>query len=289
MSVFQGSGAFNVVGAAFSRASDGIVKTDLSSPDACYKMIADVKPSVVIHAAAERKPDVCEKDPAGSETLNVEAVWHLARAAHKANAVFIQISTDYLWDGTAAPYKEDAPACPLNEYGRQKLRGEYAALAAHPGAIVLRVPVLYGPTGDMGESAVTMFAATVMAAGKPATVDDWQIRVPTFTPDIARTLLNISRAALEDANDKKPRGVFHYSSAERYTRWGFVRAFAGLLGLPADHVTRLDGAPPGAPRPYDCQLDCGKLAALGLAAPCTPFLEGARQVLQGAGLKVVDA
>ena len=173
-------------GAAFSRAIPPLIPLDVRLPAACAEALRSLAPRLVVHAAAERRPDACEKDPAAAELLNVDAVWHLAREAARSGAAFIYISTDYLWDGTAAPYAEDAPVCPLNAYGAQKARGEWAARAAHPGACVLRVPVLFGPTSDLGESAVTMFAAAVKAQEKPGVADDWQIRVPTFTPDIVR-------------------------------------------------------------------------------------------------------
>lgn len=163
---FERDPRFRVVGTAFSRSGDGLVRIDLRDANAIDMLVNDLKPSFVIHAAAERRPDVVEKDIAGSERINVESVWALGRAASRVGAGFLQISTDYLWDGTAAPYKEDAKPCPLNAYGLTKLRGEYAALAAHAEAIVLRIPVLYGPTGDLKESAVTMFGQMVLDTSK---------------------------------------------------------------------------------------------------------------------------
>lgn len=288
---FAAAPGWVVVGAGHSRVGGdtGLVPSDLRTPGGCAALVEAHAPDVVVHAAAERRPDVCERDAAASEVLNVEAVWALARAAAARGAAFVQVSTDYLWDGEAAPYREGDAASPPNEYGRQKLRGEHAALAAHPNAIILRVPVLYGPTTDLAESAVTMFAAVVLAADKPATVDDWQIRVPTLTTDVGATLVNVAAAAVAAAaggpagGQTAVRGVYHYSSTERYTRWGLVQDFGRLLGRSTAHVTRLDGPPPGAPRPRDCQLCCDKLAAAGLAAPCTPFGEGAAAVLRGAG------
>ena len=275
-------GGWVVVAAGHSRVGGdtGLVASDLRTPGGCAALIEAHAPDVVIHAAAERRPDVCERDVESSERLNVDAVWALARAAAHKNAAFVQISTDYLFAGDAAPYGEaDAPA-PPNEYGRQKLRGEYAALAANPRSIVLRVPVMYGPTADLSESAVTMFAAVVLASETPATVDDWQVRVPTLTSDVGATLVNVANAAVAGA---AVRGVYHFSSRERFTRWTLVAEFARLLGRSTSHVTRLDGPPPGAPRPRDCMLSCDRLAAAGLAAPCTPFAEGAAAVLRGAG------
>lgn len=310
---FQGDQRFRAVGVAFSRRGPGIVNADLRDAETVNKLVDETKPHFIIHAAAERRPDVVERDMAMSERINVEAVWHLGRAASRVGSGFIYISTDYLWDGTAAPYKEDAKPCPLNAYGVTKLRGEYAALAAHAEAIVLRVPVLFGPTADLKESAVTMFAHMILDTSKThvsnailnrvacsrnvydnvslmQTVDDWQIRVPTFTPDIAQTLCNIVTAKMT-VSSPQIAGVYHYSSSDRFTRWGLVQQFAALIrgsadGVPTSiaHISHSATPLPGAPRPFDCMLDCSKLVALGLAAPCTPFSVAASSVLQGAGV-----
>lgn len=257
-----------------------MVKCDLRKPEDIRGMVASVAPRLVIHAAAERRPDVCEKDEESSELLNVVAVWELSRAAAAAGAEFIYISSDYIFDGRSPPYAETAAPSPLNAYGRQKLRGEYAALAGHPRAVSLRVPVLYGPSTDIGESAVTVFARTVVerAAGRKV-LDDWQIRVPTYTPDIGETLANIGAALLEG---RLLGGIYHYSApSEGLTRFTIARRIAGLLGLPCDHIAGDAGPPAGAPRPHDAALSCEKLAAAGLAAPSTPFDVGMRAVLGG--------
>ena len=294
VAAFRASPAWGTVTAlGFTRAAAGdphAARCDLRDAAAVHALLAALKPALVVHSAAERRPDVCEKDAAASEQINVDAVWLLARAAARAGAQFVYISTDYLWDGTAAPYAEDAPVSPLNAYGAQKARGEWAARAAHPQAVVLRVPVLFGPTRDLRESAVTAFAK-VVAEGAPASVDDWQIRVPTYTPDIGTTLERLGRAllgappegaagaALEPA---RLAGVWHYSSTDRITRWQLCTLFGELLSLPTAHLVRLEGAPPGAPRPYDCLLSTDKLRATGLAAPCTPMREALVAVLEGA-------
>ena len=116
-------------------------------------------------------------------------------------------------------------------------------------------------------------------------MDDWQIRVPTFTPDIANTLFNIAIAKLDHTLPKEQlAGIFHYSSADRFTRWGLVQEFSKIMRSPAtiEHISFSTGPLPGAPRPYDCTLDCSKLKSLGLAAPCTPFAEAAQRVLESA-------
>jgi dTDP-4-dehydrorhamnose reductase len=281
-----------VTGCGFSRCSQGgLLRLDLTDSAAVASAVAALRPHVIVHSAAERRPDVCEKDPAASERLNIEAVWVLGRAAEAAGAKLLFISTDYLFDGSAAPYAETAPLSPLNAYGSQKARGEHAALAACSAPFILRVPVLYGPTADLTESAVTTFAAAVAAHQKPQSIDDWQIRVPTLTSDIGATLVNVAAALTSSGAPSQLSGIFHYSSSERWTRYQLVQLFGELMGLPTEHISRMEGAPPGARRPYDCQLDCSKLQATGLAAPHTPFREalqgilGSLQLLAGQNLK----
>ena len=274
------SRAFDVYATAYSRASGTVLKLDLCDPAATESTIRGISPDVIVNVAAERHPEVCQNNAAATERLNVDAVWGLARLARQINAIFIQISTDYLFDGTAAPYSEASATSPPNEYGKQKLRGEYAALAAHTSCYVLRVPVLYGPTSDLTESAVTMFAATVLADEKPASVDDWQIRVPTYTPDVGETLVLMASAALAN---RLPAGIYNYSSNDRVTRWALCQMFSTLLSKPCGHITKLEGMPPGAPRPYDCQLTTDKLASAGCCAPRTPLLTGLTHVLRQYG------
>jgi dTDP-4-dehydrorhamnose reductase len=300
LAAFRGAGDFAAAGTAFSRAeAQGLLACDLRDAAAARALVLAQRPALVVHSAAERRPDACEKDEAGSALrINVDAVFALARAAADAGAGFVYVSTDYLFAGDAAPYDERAEPAPLNAYGRLKLRGEHAALAGHPAPVLLRVPVLFGPTADLGESAVTTFAVAVRDAARRQKIDDWQIRVPTFTPDVGATIVNIARA-LERARAGAaagagaagragaPAGIYHYSSQARFTRFSLVAHFARQLGLDASHIEKLEGAPPGAPRPFDCALNQAKLEALGLAAPHTPFEQASREVLVAAGLSVV--
>ena len=288
LAAFTADADFSAVGTAFTRAAaSNLLVLNLTDDAAIAAAIASVAPRIVIHCAAERRPDACEADAARAARINVHAVYALARAAEGSGADFFQISTDYLWDGTAAPYDESVPLSPLNAYGAQKARGEAAAIAGHARAVILRVPVLYGATTDLRESAVTAFAAVVREADNAATIDDWQIRVPTHTADVAATLLLLARAAVAEGGAatgqaSRTAGVWHCSSSERFTRFGLVQLYGELLGLPINHVTRLQGEPPGAKRPYDCALTTLKLEAAGFAAPHRDFRTAVLEILRAA-------
>ena len=134
---------------AYSRSNDNLHKLNLLNSDEVTQMIESVQPHFIIHAAAERSPDVCENDHATTDAINIQATSHLAQCAKAIGATLIYISTDYVFDGTKPPYHTDDSANPLNYYGASKLAGEKAVLESGAKAIVLRVPVLYGPVESL--------------------------------------------------------------------------------------------------------------------------------------------
>jgi S-adenosylmethionine synthetase len=275
---FEAAG-YDVRGTAFSRPGACLDRVDLRDGDATRRYLAAVGPRVVVHCAAERRPDVGEADPDGTRRLNVDVTARLAEQARTLGAWLIYLSTDYVFDGTNPPYRPDSPTHPVNLYGVTKRDGEIAALAAMPDAAILRVPILYGPIETLEESPVTMVAALMeRAAGRPLAMDHWSVRYPTHTADVALVLRQLVERRLRDPGF---RGIFHWSGDEPMTKYGMALAVAALLDLASDNVTPTTGPGPGAPRPRDCHLDCGALERLdmgrrtpfrlGLAAALAPF------------------
>ena len=156
----QSENGWEVLGLAYSRAKGALRKVDLKSKDEVDSVVGEFKPSIVIHSAAERRPDVVEKKEEETKMLNVNATRTIAEASAKANAFFLYISTDYVFDGTNPPYKPTDKPNPLNKYGQSKLDGENVTLEFLPRSGVLRVPILYGPVEHIHESAVTGNAHT---------------------------------------------------------------------------------------------------------------------------------
>lgn len=271
LAAFQADPACAVRGAAYRRAGQGLDRVDLRDPAATRDWVLEHRPEVLIHAAAERHPDACEGDPEGTAALNVEATRVLAQACREVGAWMLCISTDYVFDGTQPPYHpEDAPN-PLNAYGRSKLAGEQAVLRVDPAFAVLRVPILYGPTEDLGESAVTGLLLNLRAGqGRPLPMDAWAIRYPTFTPDIALWTRVLA--------EHRAPGIFHGSGDEPLTKADMARILVELDGLDPASVLPVPEPGPGAPRPRDCHLASDRLRALGIP-PRTPFREGLRRIL----------
>ncbi|KAJ8503467.1 hypothetical protein ONZ45_g10828 [Pleurotus djamor] len=228
------------------------------------------RPSWVIHCAAERRPDVAEKDPEKTQTLNVSVPEHLAKLSKSLSFRLVYISTDYVFDGTSPPYAPSAIPNPLQLYGRTKRDGEVAVLGVTDAdVIVLRVPVLYGPAPSNADSAVNMLVDVVKdQSGKKYKMDHFATRYPTNVVDIAGFLVRLT--ALKTAIPP----ILHYSAAEPFTKYEMCLIFAKILKLPHEHIIPDDAPPSGASavsRPRDCQLytketeDLGVDGGLGLS------------------------
>jgi dTDP-4-dehydrorhamnose reductase len=308
---------WRVVRTAHRRAHGDAVALDIRDAAAVDAFVAREAPDAIVIAAAERRPDVCENDPALARALNVDAVRTVAAAARRRGAWVLSISTDYVFDGTHPPYRCDDVPAPLNAYGRSKLDGERALAETTDLGCVLRLPLLFGPIVDWQESAVTSLvpaiAASVLPDAKAAVMDAWAIRYPTFTPDVAFV---IGQMLDHHARGDTVCGVAQWSGAEPMTKFDIATRLAEALQLdaritpqhkPADAPKevplggapkevplggapkevplggRPEGSPPGGlggttPRPHDCHLDSSRLEALGIGRH-TPFDNAIRQVL----------
>ncbi|SPB18988.1 dTDP-4-dehydrorhamnose reductase [Caballeronia novacaledonica] len=265
-----GAKQWRIVRTAHSRADAHSVKLDLLDRDAVSAFFREFAPDAIVVAAAERRPDVCENDPAHARALNVDALRVIASEARSLGAWVLSISTDYVFDGTAPPYfPDDAPA-PLNAYGQSKLDGERALLESDPASCVLRLPLLYGPFTGWNESAVTSLTPAIVEsadpARPPASMDAWATRYPTFTPDVAVVI----RGMLEHhAKGATISGITQWSGDEPMTKFDIAQRIARTLNVDAKLVAQRTPTDT-TPRPRDCHLDSGRLEALGIGRR-TPF------------------
>ncbi|XP_066572510.1 methionine adenosyltransferase 2 subunit beta isoform X2 [Amia ocellicauda] len=255
------------VGSGFSRARPRFEKCDLLDASAVKQMIQDFQPNVIVHCAAERRPDVVQNQTESATNLNVAASGTIAKES--AGIFLIYISTDYVFDGCNPPYKEHDTPNPLNLYGKTKLEGEREVLRHNPGAVILRVPVLYGDVEKTAESAVTVLLDNVQDSSVPSTIDHCQQRFPTYVKDVARVCRLLSEKRFQDPS---LRGIFHFSGKEQMTKYEIACAIADAFNLPSDHLRPLTEVPTdsGALRPQNAQLDCSRLEGLGIRHH-TPF------------------
>ncbi|MBG6055943.1 dTDP-4-dehydrorhamnose reductase [Salinibacterium sp. CAN_S4] len=182
---------------------------------------------VIVNAAGYTRVDDAESHEVDAFAINATGAAHLATAAARFGATLVQLSTDYVFDGTAgAPYTESNPRTPVSAYGRTKAEGERLALEIHPeGTRVIRTAWLYGEHGGN-------FAATILRlAGERDTIDvvDDQRGQPTWTMDLATRI-----AAMLDA-DVAP-GNYHATNSGEATWFDFAQAVFTLAGLDARRV-----------------------------------------------------
>ena len=229
---------------------------------------------MIIHSAAERRPDVSEGDPEATEALNVAATRQLAELSKEVGAWMLYLSTDYVFDGTEPPYHPGDKPNPLNNYGQSKFDGEQVMREIVEDGAILRVPILYGPIEELAESAVTLIFESVRKG--TATLDNWATRYPTQTQDVADAIRKMVNRHYTDGN---VLGTFHFSGDEPLTKYEMALIMAEIAGLDGSGLTPSDSAPPGAPRPKNCQLDCSRLEYL-IDPKRTPFKEAIADALK---------
>ena len=265
------------LGLAFSRARSGLRRVDLRDRAEVESLLEDFRPQIVVHAAAERRPDVVEKNPDATEALNVSASRHLAELCSKRDIFLLYVSTDYVFDGRSPPFKPGDATNPLNAYGRSKLNGEREVLA-HLEHAVLRVPVLYGPVEFLGESAVTTLFSAVLRPDQPAKMSDYERRYPTHVADVAGVCVQLCEKRLVEGGGAGA-GVWHWSGSDCLTKYEMARVMAEAFALPSSHLVPVREPSSGAPRPFDCCLDCSATEKALSTAERTPFKDGIHNVL----------
>lgn len=251
-----------------ARAKGRIVRCDLLNADDLEAQFSDYKPTIVVHCAAERRPDVLEEDRAYATKINVDLTREISKLCRARGVWMIYISTNYVFDGKAAPYREDATPKPVNTYGESKYAGEQVVAEVHPDAATVRVPLLYGPIEYIGETSVTALLSAIQKESPK--LDNWQERFPTCTEDTARMLEAFCAAfvARGKTHPETFRGIFHWQANERHTKYTMATTIAEIAGIDAANFVRVDDAPaPGqAPRPQFERMLCGRLEGVLAAA-----------------------
>jgi len=187
---------------------------DIADAAAVERAVSAAEPEVVINCAADTDVDGAESDPGSAYAVNGTGAGNVAGAASRAGAWVVQISTDYVFDGSSRrPYLESDLTGPVSVYGASKLAGERAVAEAAPDRhTIVRCSALYGTGGPC-------FPATMLRlAGEreELTVVDDQVTCPTFTAHLAATLVSLTAAA------DRPLGVVHVTPAGQCSWYEFA-------------------------------------------------------------------
>jgi dTDP-4-dehydrorhamnose reductase len=200
-----------------------LTKSDLDITDAhaVRDAVRRYRPDVIVNSAAYTKVDDAETNEHLATAINGSAIEFLADAANDTDALLVQISTDFVFDGSKrTPYEVNDPTAPLSAYGRSKLIGEQAASGARKH-IVLRTAWLFGVHGP---NFVEAMRSQIRKGTNPLRVVNDQRGRPTYTPHLADAIVRLAQRAHDDGD---ARGIIHYADEPECTWFDFARSIVG--------------------------------------------------------------
>lgn len=208
---------------------------DLSRPETLRPVIQEIRPNIIINAAAYTAVDKAESEPELAMTVNGVAPGVIAEEAQKIGAGLIHYSTDYVFDGEAtSPYEEEDPTNPISIYGKSKLAGEQAVIQADIPHIIIRTGWVYSLRGSNFLLTMQKLAQT---RDQIKVVDD-QIGGPTWSRAIAEGTACILEQSLKRDPIKSPifplSGVFHMTCGGKTNWFGFANKILELSNLSED-------------------------------------------------------
>ena len=235
---------------------------DLAKLDDLRTTIREIKPTVIVNAAAYTAVDRAEEDRNLADTINTEAPALLAKEARAQDALLVHYSTDYVFDGSGnRPWRELDPAAPINHYGATKLAGEQAIQAADCRHLIFRTSWVYAARGRnfLGTMAQLIEERTSLKV-----IDD-QVGAPTG----AELIADVTAMALRQAQqDSELAGIFNLAAAGETNWYDYARFIADWLqrqNVPIkatpDRILPIPTTawPTPAERPLNSRLDSTKL------------------------------
>ena len=237
-----------------------VAELDITNVEAIEQFLAANNIDGIVNCAAYTAVDKAEANEEFCTLLNAEAPGYLAHAIEKRGGWMIQISTDYVFDGTQhLPYQEDEDTCPNSVYGRTKLVGEFNVLKLCQQSMVIRTAWLYSTFGNN-------FVKTMIRLGNErpelGVVAD-QIGTPTYARDLARIIMTAISKGIHP-------GIYHFTNEGVASWYDFTKAIHRLAGITTCHVRPLHTSeyPTAAQRPPYSVLDKTKIKqAYGIEIP----------------------
>jgi dTDP-4-dehydrorhamnose reductase len=194
--------------------------------------IMSAMPHTVINLAAMTNVDRCETERQMAWDLNVTLVENLTRIARVLDAKMVQVSTDYVFDGTKGPYTETAVPNPINYYGKSKLAGENICVAGNTNSLIVRTNIIYGPPKERPD--FVRWVLDALDAQTPIRVVDDQIGNPTHVDDLAEVIMRLGLS--------RRTGLYHAGGADTISRFDFAVRIAEFFKLDPSVIQRVTTA-----------------------------------------------
>lgn len=206
-------------------------QVDLTDKEDLENLFDSYQPTDILHTAAITNVDYCEDHRDECDAVNIEAVDTLVHLAHKHSSRLVHISTDFIFDGTAGPYKETDEPNPVNYYGQSKLAAESLIIKSGIPCAILRTMLLYGVTPSLSRSNIVLWARQQLLAGNSIRVVGDQQRCPTLVEDLADATIT--------AMMKEAEGTYHISGAEMMSIVELVRRLANYWKADPELVSEI--------------------------------------------------
>lgn len=240
---------------------------DTASAADVERVLSDARPDAVIHAGAYTNVDGAERDRDLAWASNVDVTATLARACAARGVRLVYLSTEYVFDGTAGPYRETDPVNPLGWYAKTKLAGEQALVDAGGSWAVARTTVVYGYAQHVRANFVLWLVGKLRAGERVSIVED-QIGSPTLAENLAEMVIALAHSQVN--------GIFNTAGADVISRLDFSRQIAETFDLDATLMDPTTTAALGqaAPRPLRAGLLMDKFRAAFPDLPILTVAEG---------------
>ena len=218
------------------------LRLDITKRDEVREALQELRPDWIVNTAAYTNVDGCEEQPELCEAVNVGGVANLAEAVRKIGGNLLHISSDYVFDGKAGPYRESDAPNPLGVYGRTKYESEKVLERSKARYLIIRTNVLYGVATGVRPNFVH-WVLRKLEEGQPFAVVTDQIGNPTLADDLATALWQL---ILREAN-----GLYHLGGADFVSRYEFARVIARVFEFDPEVIqaTTTDKIRQKAPRP----------------------------------------
>ncbi len=199
------------------------VALDVTDAAQVRSVLAQEKPTHLIHTAAMTNVDECELNQDACWEQNVMAVAHLVAACAEHEVHLTHLSTDFIFSGEAGPLTETAEPNPVNFYGHSKLAAEHLVQASAGHWAIARTVLVYGVAHEYGRTNIVVWVRDSLRAGKSIKVVTDQWRTPTLAEDLAQGCWLLARQAAQ--------GIYHLSGDELLTPYAMALRVADYFGL----------------------------------------------------------
>jgi len=195
-------------------------RVDITNRGQVKDLIGKIKPEIILNAAAYTNVDQCEESREQCWNTNVKAIEHIIESAAYFKPIIVHFSTDYVFDGSNAPYSETDLPNPRGNYARSKMASENIVRTSELEYLLIRTQILYGHGFQLRPNFVTWLVNELRNGNRVRIVTD-QVGNPTYTADLAEAVFRLL--------EKECYGLYHVSSPDSCSRYDFALKIAKVF------------------------------------------------------------